>query len=111
MGETRLQWCKEQADEVKEIMVENYNKAVEREGKLGELELRSDDLLSKSKNFTKSAAKVSQQTRWENIKMKVAIGGVVTLLALVIIAVIIWYSVRDDRGKQTQLPPSVTPGN
>ncbi|KAK6468512.1 vesicle-associated membrane protein 5-like [Huso huso] len=111
MGETRLQWCKEQADEVKEIMVENYNKAVEREGKLGELELRSDDLLSKSKTFTKSAAKVSQQTRWENIKMKVVIGVVVTLLALVIIAIIIWYSVRDDPGEQTKPTPSMTPGN
>ncbi|XP_041088000.1 vesicle-associated membrane protein 5-like [Polyodon spathula] len=96
MGETRLQWCKEQADEVKEIMVENYNKAVEREGKLGELELRSDDLLRKSKTFTKSAAKVSHQSRWENIKMKVVIGGVLALLAVVVFAVIIWYSVRGD---------------
>ncbi|KAK1168751.1 vesicle-associated membrane protein 5-like [Acipenser oxyrinchus oxyrinchus] len=79
--ETSLQMCKELTDNIG-LMVE----------KLEELKLRSEDLQEQCKIFVELKPKVSQQTRWKNIKTKVLIGVVV--IVLVIIAVIIWLSVK-----------------
>ena len=40
-----LERCQRQADEVTEIMLNNFDKVLERDGKLAELEQRSDQLL------------------------------------------------------------------
>lgn len=40
-----LERCQRQADEVTEIMLNNFDKVLERDGKLSELEQRSDQLL------------------------------------------------------------------
>lgn len=40
-----LERCQQQADEVTEIMLDNYQKVLERDGKLAELEQRSHKLL------------------------------------------------------------------
>lgn len=40
-----LERCQRQADEVTEIMLTNFDKVLERDGKLAELEQRSDQLL------------------------------------------------------------------
>lgn len=40
-----LERCQQQADEVTEIMLNNFDKVLERDGKLAELEQRSDQLL------------------------------------------------------------------
>lgn len=40
-----LERCQRQADEVTEIMLNNFNKVLERDHKLAELEQRSDQLL------------------------------------------------------------------
>ena len=40
-----LKQCQQQADEVTEIMLNNFDKVLERHGKLAELEQRSDQLL------------------------------------------------------------------
>lgn len=41
-----LEQCQRQADEVTEIMLHNFDKVLERDGKLSELEQRSDQLLN-----------------------------------------------------------------
>jgi vesicle-associated membrane protein 5 len=40
-----LERCQQQAAEVTEIMLNNFDKVLERDGKLAELEQRSDQLL------------------------------------------------------------------
>lgn len=40
-----LKQCQQQADEVTEIMLNNFKRVLERDGKLAELEQRSDQLL------------------------------------------------------------------
>lgn len=51
-GQSRLQQAQQDVEEVREIMLDNLNKASEREGKLGELENRADQLLEQvKKNF------------------------------------------------------------
>lgn len=46
-GKSRLQQAQEDAEEVKDIMLDNLNKVDERSGKLGDLEDRADELLRK----------------------------------------------------------------
>ncbi|KAG7489320.1 vesicle-associated membrane protein 5-like [Solea senegalensis] len=60
-GKNRLQQTQEEVEQVKDIMLDNLNKAEERTGKLGELEDRADVLLEKSKAFEKTANKVKQK--------------------------------------------------
>uniref|UniRef100_A0A8B9JUS9 Vesicle-associated membrane protein 5 n=1 Tax=Astyanax mexicanus TaxID=7994 RepID=A0A8B9JUS9_ASTMX len=90
-GESRLKQAREDVDEVKIIMLDNMNKAREREGKLGELENRADELEKKSKVFCKTAVQVKQKKRWENMKLKwiaVGISAVVIVILIIVLAII-----------------------
>ncbi|KAB5528290.1 hypothetical protein PHYPO_G00138570 [Pangasianodon hypophthalmus] len=90
-GRSQLQQAQQDVEEVRVIMLENLNKASEREGKLGDLENRADQLLEQSKVFSKTANQVKQKKQWENMKMKVILAvivGVVVVVAVVIIAVL-----------------------
>ncbi|KAL6465993.1 hypothetical protein MHYP_G00261260 [Metynnis hypsauchen] len=69
-GQSRLQQVQKDVDDVKVIMLDNLNKASEREGKLGDLEDRADVLLQESQKFHKTTVKVKQKKRWENAKWK-----------------------------------------
>lgn len=54
-GHSRLQQAQQDVEEVREIMLDNLNKASEREGKLGDLENRADQLLEQvNKNNSNS---------------------------------------------------------
>ncbi|XP_034152092.1 vesicle-associated membrane protein 5 isoform X1 [Esox lucius] len=104
-GKNRLQQTQEEVEEVKVIMLENLNKADERSGRLGELENRADQLLEKSKAFSKSAGKVKQQRCWEHMKIKVllVVVGVVVIAAIFIgiIASVAHGSGNSSSGSQT----------
>ncbi|XP_023857097.1 vesicle-associated membrane protein 5 [Salvelinus sp. IW2-2015] len=95
-GKNRLQQAQKEVEEVKVIMLDNLNKADERSGKLGELENRADELLEKSKAFSKSAGKVKQQKWWEHMKMKVLLTGIGVVVAAIIIAIVLWSVFRYD---------------
>ncbi|XP_051981844.1 vesicle-associated membrane protein 5-like isoform X2 [Xyrauchen texanus] len=87
-GQSRLRQAQEGVEEVKVIMLDNLNKADERSGKLGELENRADQLLEKSKSFSKTSTKVKQKKRWENNKYKYIIAAVVATVILIIIVAV-----------------------
>ncbi|XP_047448391.1 vesicle-associated membrane protein 5 [Mugil cephalus] len=89
-GKNRLQQTQEQVEEVKLIMVDNLNKAEEREDKLGDLEVRAEDLQLKSKAFEKTTKQVKQQKQCENKKMKYVFIGVGVAAACVILGLIIF---------------------
>ncbi|XP_072520525.1 vesicle-associated membrane protein 5 [Salminus brasiliensis] len=89
-GQSRLKQAQKDVDEVTIIMLDNVNKAREREGKLGELENRADELEKKSKVFCKTAVQVKQKKRFENMKWKlIAVGAVVIILVIIILAAIL----------------------
>ncbi|KAM9446567.1 vesicle-associated membrane protein 5-like [Clarias gariepinus] len=88
-GRSRLQQAQQDVDEVCDIMMDNLNKASEREGKLGELEDRADQLLEQSKVFSKTATQVKQKKQWENMKLKVILAIIVGVVVLAIIIVLI----------------------
>ena len=82
-----------EVEEVAGIMRGNMEKILEREGKLGELEERADQLEIDAGQFQKTAVKVKRNAIWENQKMKIIIAGVVSVfLLIIIIALIIEFS-------------------
>ncbi|XP_031661281.1 vesicle-associated membrane protein 5 isoform X2 [Oncorhynchus kisutch] len=101
-GKNRLQQAQKEVEEVKVIMLDNLNKADERSGKLGELENRADELLEKSKAFSKSAGRVKQQKWWEHMKMKVLLSGIGVVVAAIIIGIVVWTAFGpDDRSSNS----------
>ncbi|XP_061528842.1 vesicle-associated membrane protein 5 isoform X2 [Phyllopteryx taeniolatus] len=89
-GKSRLQQVQEDAEEVKDIMLDNLNKAEERSEKLGDLEDRADELLRQSKAFEKKSNQVKEKTRWKNKKVKIMLIAVVVVVALVVVGLIIF---------------------
>ncbi|XP_061762974.1 vesicle-associated membrane protein 5 isoform X2 [Nerophis ophidion] len=88
-GKSRLQQRQEEAEEVKDIMLNNLNKVDERSVKLGDLESRADDLLEKSRAFEKKTNQVKEAQWWKNKKTKIAIIAFGVVAILVILGLII----------------------
>ncbi|XP_027716263.1 vesicle-associated membrane protein 5 isoform X2 [Vombatus ursinus] len=66
-------------------MLNNFERVLERDGKLAELEQRSDQLLDMSSAFSKTTKTLAQKKRWENIRWRVILGLVIGALALVLL--------------------------
>ncbi|XP_007947101.1 vesicle-associated membrane protein 5 [Orycteropus afer afer] len=84
-----LERCQRQADEVTEIMLNNFDKVLERDGKLAELEQRSDQLLDMSSTFSKTTKTLSQKKRCENIRCRIYLGLAVSSILLIILIVLL----------------------
>ena len=69
-------------------MRDNVNKVLERDVKLGELDARAENLEAASNSFATSAKRVRKKMWWENLKMKLIIGGVVLAVLIIIITII-----------------------
>ncbi len=82
-----MEATRRQVDEVQNIMKANVEKVLERDGKLSQLEERADQLQEGTKQFHASAVRVKRKQFWENMKMKIIIGVIVSV---VVIAIIIW---------------------
>ncbi|XP_029441050.1 vesicle-associated membrane protein 8-like [Rhinatrema bivittatum] len=74
-----------QVDNVKNIMTQNINRVLEREVKLDELVIRTDDLQASAHAFQKTSAKIARKTWWKNRKMTVIIVLVVLMVVIIII--------------------------
>eukprot|EP00095_Tigriopus_kingsejongensis_P012536 snap_masked-scaffold262_size232883-processed-gene-0.10 protein:Tk12536 transcript:snap_masked-scaffold262_size232883-processed-gene-0.10-mRNA-1 annotation:"Synaptobrevin-1" len=83
----RLEETRRQVDEVQNIMKANVDKVLERDGKLGQLEERADRLQEGTEQFHRSAVRIKRKQFWENMKMKIIIGVVISVIVL---AILIW---------------------
>nr|XP_040051516.1 vesicle-associated membrane protein 5 [Gasterosteus aculeatus aculeatus] len=92
-GKSRLQQVQGDVEEVRDIMLDNFNKADERNYKLVELEDRADELLEMTKRFEKTTSKVKQKKRWGKKKMKFVFIGIGATVAVVILGLIIYFIV------------------
>merc|ERR1711936_197083 len=90
--------AREQVNEVLDVMRNNVNKVMERDGKLNELDSRASNLENSSLQFSTTARRVRKKMWWENFKMKICIGGVVIVLLIVIIVVIVMETKKSDNG-------------
>ncbi|XP_028931874.1 vesicle-associated membrane protein 5 isoform X1 [Ornithorhynchus anatinus] len=91
MAGNNLELCQRQADEVTEIMLNNYERVLERDGKLSDLEQRSHQLLDMSSAFTKTTKTLAKKTYWEKWRcpliVGLVLGGVVLLLIVILLVV------------------------
>ncbi|KAL1768277.1 vesicle-associated membrane protein 5 [Sigmodon hispidus] len=97
MAGKELERCQRQADEVTEIMLNNFDKVLERDGKLSELEQRSHQLLDMSSTFSKTTKTLAQKKRWENIRCRIYLGLAVAggLLIILIVLLVIFLPTSD----------------
>ena len=82
-----IEEARRKVDEEEWIMKSKVDKFLEREGKLSQLEERSDRLLEGTEQFHRSATRIKKKHFWENMKMKIIIGVVIAVIILIIIIV------------------------
>ena len=87
-----------QVDEVMDVMKTNIDRVLERDERLNDLDRRADDLNQSSVQFATSAKKVRKKMWFENLKMKLVIGGVLAAILIIIITVIV---VETSKGKDS----------
>ncbi|XP_032325391.1 vesicle-associated membrane protein 5 isoform X1 [Camelus ferus] len=106
MAGKELEQCQRQADEVTEIMLNNFGKVLERDGKLAELEKRSDQLLDMSSAFSKTTKTMARKKRWENIRCRIYLGAIVggslVIILIVLLAVFLSLSSKNSGAPQAQ---------
>ena len=84
-------------NEVLDVMRNNVTKMMDREEKLTDLDSRAANLEQSSIQFSTTSRRLKKKMWWENLKMKICIGGVVaTILIILIIVLIVEYGGGSD---------------
>ena len=81
-----------EVEAVSDILKDNLKKAVERDGKLGTLDERTDQLKEEALQFQKTSKQLETQMWQENRTLKVMISVAVVLVAILIIVLIVLFS-------------------
>ncbi|XP_043718938.1 vesicle-associated membrane protein 724 [Telopea speciosissima] len=80
----KLLKVKAQVSEVKSIMLENIDKAVDRGEKIDILVDKAEDLHSQAQDFKKQGTQIRRKMWYRNMKIKLVVLGVLLILVLVI---------------------------
>ncbi|XP_015278491.1 PREDICTED: vesicle-associated membrane protein 5 isoform X1 [Gekko japonicus] len=110
-GENHLEQCQKDTEEVTQIMLENYSKVLDREGKLSDLDDRAEELRNQSSAFSKTTKTIAQQQRWKNRKCKIILAAVVIGAVLLLILVIVLALSFGSSGNQEAAAKDSTGGN
>lgn len=73
-----------QVSEVKNIMLDNIEKTLDRGEKLTELQDKTSDLHSQAQEFKKQGVKIRRKTWLKNMKIKLVVLGILLLLVIII---------------------------
>ncbi|NXY90235.1 VAMP5 protein, partial [Alcedo cyanopectus] len=81
--------CQREAEEVTELMKQNFARALEREGRLHDLDSRAQELRTMGETFSRCTQAVAQQQRrghrrWRLVALGLATAGLLLLLVLVL---------------------------
>ena len=87
--ETKVPKVTEEVAEVKKVLEEAINSIIERGEKLDELNIRTETLAVRSREFNSNTKQVRRKTWWENQKMRIIIGVIVFVIMAIIIGVIV----------------------
>uniref|UniRef100_A0A7S0SW64 V-SNARE coiled-coil homology domain-containing protein n=1 Tax=Chromulina nebulosa TaxID=96789 RepID=A0A7S0SW64_9STRA len=85
-------------DQVKLVMQENVDLALQNCVKLESIERSAEELQQQAGVFKKNANELRKKMWWKNIKMKLIIGGVILVIIAIIVAVIA-VEVKSSSGK------------
>jgi len=80
----RVAAVKRTIDEVKEVALDNVEKAIERGGKIEDMVDQTADLEMAAAGFHRSSRQLRQQLWWQNTKAKLMIGGAIALFLLIV---------------------------
>ena len=92
MTEPKMVAIQAEVEPVSDILKDNLKKAVERDGKLGTLDERTDQLKEGALQFQKTSKQLETQMWQENRTLKVMISVAVVLVAILIIVLIVLFS-------------------
>jgi len=87
-GADKITKVKEQIDEVKEIMVQNIEKVLERSEKIELLVDKTEALNANALNFKRQSTGLRQAMFWKNVKLWIILGIVAVIVIYVIVAII-----------------------
>lgn len=104
----RFQQTQAQVDEVVDIMRMNVDKVLERDQKLSQLDDRADALQMGASQFEQSAGALKRKYWWKNLKMMIILGGMVAILAIVVIVWIV-NSVKSNQPPTYYAPVTQAP--
>ncbi|XP_055552294.1 vesicle-associated membrane protein 5-like [Falco cherrug] len=105
--------CQREAEEVTELMKQNFARALERDGHLSELDSRAQELRSMGATFTRSTRAVARQQRRGHRRWRVAlvaIGLGTLLLLLLAIGLALWLARAPPTPPHCCRPPGTPPG-
>lgn len=98
----RLTLAKAEVDEVVDIMAANVGKVLEREGRLSELEDRSNTLQDSTYAFVNNSTRLKRRFWWKNVKMNLILVGVI--IVLFILAILLATSSSDSNVPSPPVP-------
>lgn len=80
-----LHRVKQEIEEVKNLAMDNVSRAVQRGAKLDDIMEATDDLQFQAQGFHQNSRNVYNQMRWNSLKGKLVVGGVVSAFLLLIL--------------------------
>ena len=88
---------KYKVNQVRDIMHDNINLALENTTKLETIELKSEELQQSAGIFKKNASDLRKKMWWKNFKMKAALFLIVASILSIIIAVAVYVSKNNNK--------------
>merc|ERR1739838_240654 len=97
MNNNQMESAQAQVNEVVGVMRNNIDKVLERDSKLNDLDYRASNLEASSSMFQQSSRRLKKKYWWQNLKMKLWLGGC-GIVIFITIVVIIYFSVPHGGG-------------
>ncbi|XP_042657353.1 vesicle-associated membrane protein 5-like isoform X2 [Tyto alba] len=108
-----LAQCQREAEEVTELMKQNFARALERDGRLGDLDSRAQELRAMGETFTRSTRAVARQQRRGHRRWRLAAIGLAALflllLLLLALGLTLWLPRPPPAIVTVTVPPSTPP--
>ncbi|KAM9252460.1 vesicle-associated membrane protein 5-like [Cariama cristata] len=84
--------CQREAEEVTELMKQNFARALERDGRLSDLDSRAQELCAMGEAFTRSTRAVARQQRRGHRRWRLALAaiGLAAFLLLLALGLALW---------------------
>jgi hypothetical protein len=93
----KLAEVKYKVNQVRDIMHDNINLALENTTKLETIELKSEELQQSAGIFKKNASELRKKMWWKNFKMKAAFFLIIASILAIIISIAVYVSKNNNK--------------
>merc|ERR1712018_789371 len=91
MNNNQMENAQAQVQEVVGVMRNNIDKVLERDAKLNDLDFRASNLEASSGMFQQSSRRLRKKYWWQNLKMKLWLGGCGIVIFIVIVVILYFF--------------------